>query len=687
VIIKVHQALHGYSDGHRQLACSAKLSALDAKLILLMSDVSGPGVASEGSSYLTGYPLVEGAVYALARTWSAPEMPRPGCVWTHTLLIDYPDLAALGTPSRLSKLFARPDSPSWPTYGMPGVLEIAAEDEPELCMSVPEEDWLAAVMNGLYDSSGKRVVARRYPELPVDALTLRIWDQQWPRLRRSFRFCTFTTKDRSTPGAAFDLQVLPGNDLSSRARLPNTLEVSPVPNQSQPQWLITLMDDARQPSVGGLRDTLRKLGADILGGREAMPVFCEFHRITSGSLSPAELQDAIKMVNEPGLLCTSDLARAKIAEYVLSNVEDADSMALDFLWDHWPQIGQAHIQPHLPQVSARLWQFKQQRLLTALRDSADQMASIAAQVFQAVPIDELLAGWPEHDVPLREMLESRPDLLKLPAFWSVVDIRSSQELHGSQMQMTGSVVIAMIRGMWHEPAMRAAVQLLGRSKILHVVQHLSAVNESIGTELRWVLYCVDDVSAVAEFLSQVDTPAVPLLLEIADKMPPDSVPNQYGEDPWVTTLARLKNSRGSLPLRLAAYGFARALGWTSWSVAELLQMTFEQLHFEALNSTLPDADWQLIEKRLPWVSIDRRWDRAARLRGVVAGVFIERRLRAHAFAWITSDNDVFVELMKETVGRWGGKWFLKSVEESLEQEHDALSKARRELIHSFCSRR
>ena len=112
MIIKVHQALHRYSDKHRQLACSARLAPQDAKLVLVMSDVSGSGVASEGSSYLTGYPLSEGGMYALARTWSAPEMPRPGCVWTHTLFIDFPDLAAIATPSRLAKLFARPDSPS-----------------------------------------------------------------------------------------------------------------------------------------------------------------------------------------------------------------------------------------------------------------------------------------------------------------------------------------------------------------------------------------------------------------------------------------------------------------------------------------------------------------------------------------------------------------------------------------------
>lgn len=685
MIIKVHQALHGYSEGHRQLACSARLSPQDAKLVLVMSDVSGSGVASEGSSYLTGYPLMESGMYALARTWSAPEMPRPGCVWTHTLFIDFPDLAAIGTPSRLAKLFARPDSPSWSTYGMPGTLDMLDVVEPEPRMSMLEEDWLAAVLNGLYESAGSRVVAKRDPAVPVDDLTLRIWDQQWPRLRRSFRFCTFTTKDRSTPGASFDLQILPGPDMSSRARLPNTREVSPMSDGCQPDWLMTLMDDARQPNYGGLRDTLKRLGADILGGREAMPVFCAFHRLTSGPVSPTQLHDAIEMVNEAGPLSTSDLARAQIADHVLSNVEEADRMALDYLWDQWHYIELSRLQQRLPQVAAPLWRASQRRLLAALRNPSDDASGWAAQVLKAVPTDELLADWPERDVPLRELLQARPDLVEIPAFWSVVDIRSAHDLHG--LPMTDPAALALVHGMESEPGMRAAVQSLGRVHVLKIVQFLCGMNESDGSELRWVGYCVDDTSAVAEFLSQVQVPAQALLMEFARATAPDSVPNQYGDDPWYTALLKLRDAKGALPHRLAAYAFARALGRSTRSIGELLQMTFEQLHRALSNSSLADEDWRLIEPRLSWVSDDKRWNRAGRLRNAVASAYLDRHLWPRGFAWMAADNNVFVALMEETAERWGGKRFLKTVEESLEQETDPFWRARRELIHWFLKRK
>src|SRR5262245_53670958 len=83
----IKQALHGYSDGHRLLAFSCRLPRDAENLMLILSDLSGPGGGDQFDPYLTGYPLGSAGRYALACTWPAPEMGRPGCVWTHTLLL------------------------------------------------------------------------------------------------------------------------------------------------------------------------------------------------------------------------------------------------------------------------------------------------------------------------------------------------------------------------------------------------------------------------------------------------------------------------------------------------------------------------------------------------------------------------------------------------------------------------
>src|SRR5207249_9285845 len=82
--VLLHQLLHGYADGHRLIEGSFKPQGDLTRLMLRMSDLSGSSMVSGFEEYLTGYPLISNDAYALAKTWYAPEMPRPGCVWTHT---------------------------------------------------------------------------------------------------------------------------------------------------------------------------------------------------------------------------------------------------------------------------------------------------------------------------------------------------------------------------------------------------------------------------------------------------------------------------------------------------------------------------------------------------------------------------------------------------------------------------
>jgi hypothetical protein len=92
---EVHQFLHGYSEGHRLIEGSAKLPSELARLMLKMSDLSGSSVVSGFERYITAYPLESINAYALAMTWYAPEMPRPGCVWTHTIVLSTQTLATI----------------------------------------------------------------------------------------------------------------------------------------------------------------------------------------------------------------------------------------------------------------------------------------------------------------------------------------------------------------------------------------------------------------------------------------------------------------------------------------------------------------------------------------------------------------------------------------------------------------
>ena len=156
----VHQALHGYKDGHRLLASSLGLKGRDASKLLVMSDVSGPNAQIVSDGYLTGYPLLDCGLYALARTWPAPEMPRPGCVWTHTLLIDFADLAIIDSVTLIGS-FRRPQPPDLTAYSGPiatSATSISGSRPSPFSFSTP---WMIApILVGLYERPDEKILVR-----------------------------------------------------------------------------------------------------------------------------------------------------------------------------------------------------------------------------------------------------------------------------------------------------------------------------------------------------------------------------------------------------------------------------------------------------------------------------------------------------------------------------------------------
>lgn len=91
--MKIEQVLHGYSNGHTMLRSSVKaLTVNDIAKMDELSDWSGYQDEREDSSYITTYPLVDSPYYVVAKSWYAYEMERPGCVWTHSLLISFDDI-------------------------------------------------------------------------------------------------------------------------------------------------------------------------------------------------------------------------------------------------------------------------------------------------------------------------------------------------------------------------------------------------------------------------------------------------------------------------------------------------------------------------------------------------------------------------------------------------------------------
>ncbi len=200
--IEVHQTLHGYGDGHQLLASSLDLTHDQQWQLLVMSDLSGPSFRVGFESYITGYPLAAGGFYCLARTWYAAELPRPGCVWTHTILVSDSDLARIQDFRGVLSQFRRPSSlGDLDAYGR-RITVRPIEPKPYNL----DSGTSSLLLHLLYGSLLRAVVLTSESSQGYEELAIAVINQQWPRLRRSFSFCTGVLAPGDTN---FDLAIAP----------------------------------------------------------------------------------------------------------------------------------------------------------------------------------------------------------------------------------------------------------------------------------------------------------------------------------------------------------------------------------------------------------------------------------------------------------------------------------------------
>ncbi|MQN58789.1 hypothetical protein [Segatella copri] len=113
----IEQTLYGYNKGHGLLASSFPVRPNnDSSLMSVLSDWTGFRNELGEDSYMTFYPLSNGEKYAFAKTWYADEMERPGCVWTHTLIVDLNDMDRNFDFRVLNDYFRRPQKDEYDFY-------------------------------------------------------------------------------------------------------------------------------------------------------------------------------------------------------------------------------------------------------------------------------------------------------------------------------------------------------------------------------------------------------------------------------------------------------------------------------------------------------------------------------------------------------------------------------------------
>lgn len=250
----------------------------------IISRTDAPSSTSKvrNSTLLQGFPLVGAQAYALARTWpDRRKGTRPGTVLTHLLLIDLPDLGREDIVLPLLELLKDdPNYTDFERFKLPIHLETRRRARARVTTEIFRAMKSSDILSQVYELNEEQpAVLLGVPLLPVpsnvpvssgaELFLAALWEQQWPRLRRSFSFVI------TDWNAGIPLSHRYPSDLMLYSReLRGNAEPSHVP-----QWVKELEDDLISP--GPLRRFLRRAGADIKKARQAMrpliDIYMHFH--------------------------------------------------------------------------------------------------------------------------------------------------------------------------------------------------------------------------------------------------------------------------------------------------------------------------------------------------------------------------------------------------------------------------
>ena len=634
-----HQALFGYDAGHHLLASSLNLPVDARHMLAVATDLSGSSPASGFDVTYTGLPVAGTDYYALFCTWLALEMPRPGCVWSHVVFIHLADFAELQDLGDLRRIFRRPNSSELNSYQKPLPYQAAINSKSSLASEV--EIFGKQIVAALYTMPEQAIVASTDAAAELEDLIFAIWSQQWPRLRRNFRFSTGSFADRGRGGAAFDLQVTPAANRRAWQRggkhwmVGTGLESTPAFQLEIPAWTGMAVDDLLFPDKHSLRSFLFEHGAEFENLRSS---FAKLAGV-SEYLADAKNNWAAKL-SYIGEIFPAAAEAIRLKEWVLGSRHESDPepdleriwTAVNFMLGNREAKAYAKAFFDLAASAPILWQKKRDPVLSLLGRLVRQQENPTATAFAAAIANAIQAG------ELKYISDAQPELIPIfishrpalafevstwqlpePTQWQITEVLNKLPLDQKDWgEIMGAKFIAATF-----VAVRESVDKAGGHAIRGVSRWLEG---DIGQEcLPSQLWREALAAPVADCLrGKTSLPPATLAL-CAWFIPPETVRQLLSvKRTDIQQLAQQPLDRLPKPLRLPTAFLLVTLGLRASGIegVRLIKRGYFEVYDALATSTasqlnFPWESWLLLSSELPQPGILRDWDRCKRLRKAV----------------------------------------------------------------------
>ncbi len=670
--IVIQQTLHGYSDGHRLLSGSIKFSDELARIVLRMSDLSGSNVVPGFEEYLTGYSLKSAPFYAFAKTWYASEMPRPGCVWTHTLFIPVKGLDTVPDLQSLSGLFLRPQSAKHFTGFSKAIqFEIEQMQNELVDASNVTGGQLADLVETIYRQNRGNVLIGSQNSRSYETALMRFWSQQWPQLRKSFTFCTGGLSARGFGGKPFDVQCSPASLVrgiigASVSKQSQEMTLLIKASQDQPSWCEIAARDAESPTGGRFRQLLWAF-ADAPDLRLYKPAAQLIDKVLS--LSECSVEEMIDFVAEifpsresgngvksalfgsgggvPGF-GRFDEGQILVALATTAHNEAFDSEAL-------------LLKARASELCSRNVESARQIISRLFRSAVNPLGEdILVGMIESMNPDLARAVTAEHPQFLATLFRAKPELGMSPELWVAGGDRKRELLEAltSQSNLADDLIervgVALLESN-SEFLLIRALEKWGQPIVFGILEWLKGRNG--GLSERSIGALTLHVETIVKWILAQETCPQRVVIAAAHIIAPYT--GQFREcdaNIWLKTFRELVKQGDQREANyFAAMILAQGLQNTPPVPLTLVEESFERVHQLAWDDAIPNDTWFILDSIVPHLWWHRDWDKCERLRRGLIEAFVKFRWPRSQLANCVKNEAVFSRIIESAKSVDGGR--------------------------------
>lgn len=668
--LEIHQTLHGYKDGHALLAASRRLPGEADRMMLVISDMSGPTIYHNFEKYFTAYNLPSITSLAFAKTWYAPEMKRPGCVWTHTFLIAYSDVSRVPSLTLLTPYFVRPKKGcDYDDYN--ATLHIHINNERRSSRVLMPKDNITEILDQLYSRPYQPLfIQADTPEQYTEAI-FAVWDQQWPRLRRSFSFCTGSLSNRQINNAAVDVQIIPyGISEGLKREVPNATFIDPMDTATRlhSDWVALAVDDLIEGRNESFRRFIWHFGADLPEERAAFSklagIFKVIDSVNKGTRSISEL---IEIISEHfpsaslGVRLKAEVLRAEEnAEWISGEITEYDLLKEFASTPYFDSFDGATL--NLRYRAQALWRVatsaEGKNLIYSLLEQdlnalGEDIIRGIAEVLSDDEVEYLAINCPHAAIVLAKI---NPCLFECPRLWrsftDTMELLDTVASYAAQMSVetVERVVTAILESNIREDAERT-INIFGKYAIDVALNWMNNTDRPTGQAIsEWRTSLISRPTIYVEWLNSVNIVTYPVITLIPSILHPHSdLVHDTDNSIWIKIIDVVASQQDSYD-KVKIMAFILALGFDNAHTDSVMFVTksFQVVHDAAERNELFYESWGMLKDSVPSISYWRDWDKCERLRRGLIERFIEYKWPADLFLKCFESRDTLLRTLESS---------------------------------------